>query len=158
MNLPFMMLSYEREIQKMQRFQSLAHSKWECKYHVVWIPKYRRKELYGEKRQIVIRTIKKWAAVKGIGIIEGHAVKDHIHLCLSIPPKYSVSSAVGLLKGKSASEVMSFGSRASRQVRGRHFWARGYCVSTVGLDEAVIRQYIQNQEGEDQRQEQMGLF
>jgi putative transposase len=141
----------------MERFKRLSHSLWDCKYHVVWIPKYRRKELYGEKRKVVVRTIKKWAEIKGIEIIEGHAMKDHIHLCLAIPPKYSVSTAVGLLKGKSASEVMSFGTRTSRMVRGRHFWARGYCVSTVGLDEAEVCEYIRNQEQEDQRQEELGL-
>jgi putative transposase len=80
-------------------------------------------------------------------------MRDHIHLCLAIPPKYSVSGIIGLLKGKSASEVMSFDSKSSRMVRGRHFWARGYCVSTVGLDEAMIRQYIRNQEKEDRQQD-----
>ena len=142
----------------MERFKSLAHSKWECKYHVIWIPKYRRKVLYGEKRRVVVETIKKWAGYKGIEIIEGHAVLDHIHLLLAIPPKYSVSGVVGMLKGKSASEVMSFGKPSSKMVRGRQFWARGYCVSTVGLDEAMIREYVKNQEGEDQRQEAQGLF
>ncbi len=89
--------------------------------------------------------------------MEGHALQDHIHLCLAIPPKYSVSGIIGLLKGKSASEVMSFGSRSSRMVRGRQFWARGYCVSTVGLDEATVLAYIRNQEEEDRRQEELGL-
>ena len=88
------------------RFRTLAHSKFECKYHVVWIPKYRRKELYGMKRQVIINSIRKWAKIKECEIIEGHACLDHIHLCLSIPPKYSVSSIMGILKGKSASEVM----------------------------------------------------
>lgn len=142
----------------MNRFKSLAHSKWECKYHVVWIPKYRRKILYGEKRKIIISSIKKWAKIMELDILEGHAVIDHMHLCLGIPPKLSVSSAIGKLKGKSASEVMSFGRPQSRMVRGRHFWARGYCVSTVGLDEGMIRQYIRDQEKEDKAQEQMGLF
>jgi len=135
----------------MERFNRLAHSIWDCKYHVVWIPKYRRKELYGTKRQIVVDTIKKWARIKGVEIIEGHAMLDHIHLCISIPPKYSVVLIIGLLKGKSASEVMSFGTRNSRMVRGRTFWARGCCVSTVGLDEAMIRAYIKNQEQQDKR-------
>ena len=139
----------------MKRFKTLSHTKWECKYHVVWIPKYRRKELYGIKKRVVVDTIKKWAGIKGIDILEGHALGDHIHLCLSIPPKYSVSSAIGILKGKSASEVMSFGSRNSRMVRGRQFWARGYCVSTVGLDEQTIRAYIKNQEIEDKKEDQL---
>ena len=138
-----------------QYFRSLAHSVWDCKYHVVWIPKYRRKSLYGTRRKIVIRTIKKWSRIKEIEILEGHALRDHIHLCLAIPPKYSVSGIIGLLKGKSASEVMSFGTRASRMVRGRQFWARGYCVSTVGLDEVMVREYIRNQEEEDRRQEEL---
>ena len=141
----------------MERFHRLAHSVWDCKYHIVWIPKYRRKELYGTKRRIVVETIKQWARIKGIEIIEGHAMPDHIHLCISIPPKYSVAHVIGLLKGKSASEVMSFGTKSSRMVRGRTFWARGYCVSTVGLDEEKIREYIRNQEQMDIQQEDTGL-
>ena len=97
----------------MEHFHRLAHSVWDCKYHIVWIPKYRRKELYGDKRRIVVDTIKQWARIKGIEIIEGHAMPDHIHLCVSIPPKYSVAHTIGLLKGKSASEVMSFGTKSS---------------------------------------------
>jgi putative transposase len=143
---------------KMKRFETLSHSKWECKYHVVWIPKYRRKDLYGIKRRIVVDTIKKWCRIKGVRIVEGHAMGDHIHLCLSIPPKYAVSALVGLLKGKSASEVMSFGSRSNRMARGRQFWARGYCVSTVGLDEHTIRAYIRNQEVEDKKVDQLELL
>jgi len=138
-----------------QEFWSLSHSKWYCIYHVVWIPKYRRKELYGNRREIVVRTIKKWAKIKEVEILEGHAMRDHIHLCLAIPPKYCVSAIIGILKGKSASEVMSFGKPASRMARGRRFWARGYCVSTVGLDEKKVREYIRNQEEEDRRQDEM---
>ena len=138
----------------MERFHRLAHSIWDCKYHVVWIPKCRRKELYGSKRDIVVMTIKQWARIKGIEIVEGHASRDHIHLCLAIPPKYSVAGTIGLLKGKSACEVMSMGTRAARMVRGREFWARGYCVSTVGLNEEEIREYIRNQEKADQIQDQ----
>jgi len=141
-----------------ERFRSLSHSKWECKYHIVWIPKYRRKVFYGEKRQEVIRVIKKWAKYKGIDILEGHAVIDHIHMVLQIPPKYSVSAVVGLLKGKSASEVMSFRKSSSRMVRGRSFWARGYCVSTVGLDEMMIRNYVLDQEELDRLGDLQGLF
>ena len=142
----------------MERFKSLAHSKWECKYHVVWIPKYRRKVLYGERRQQIICAIKKWSKIKGVEILEGHAVVDHIHIVLCIPPKYSVSGVIGMLKGKSASEVMTYGKRASRMVRGRNFWARGYCVSTVGLDEKMIRAYVKHQEDEDKRCDEHGLF
>ena len=141
----------------MSRFKTLSHTKWECKYHIVWIPKYRRHSLYGLKKRIIISFIKKWAQIKEIEIVEGFAMKDHIHLCLSIPPKFLVSSVVGLLKGKSASEVMSYGGSSSRMVRGRQFWARGYCVSTVGLNEQVVRAYIKNQEAEDKKQEQLQL-
>ena len=141
----------------MERFKRLSHSIWDCKYHVVWIPKYRRKELYGKRREVVIRTIKKWARIKEVEILEGHAARDHIHLCLSISPKYSVSGIIGLLKGKSASEVMSFGTKSSRMARGRRFWARGYCISTVGLDEKTVRTYIREQEKEDRLQEELDL-
>ena len=141
----------------MERFSRLAHAVWDCKYHVVWIPKYRRKELYGKQRAVVVATVQKWCRIKGVRIVAGKAVRDHVHLCLAIPPKYSVASVIGLLKGKSASEVMSFGKPNSRMVRGRTFWARGYCVSTVGLDEQTIREYIKNQEEHDRRQEELGL-
>ena len=141
----------------MNRFETLAHSKYECKYHI-GIPKYRRKSLYGAKRRVVVESIQKWAKIKDISIIEGHACLDHIHLCVGILPKYSVSSVIGMLKGKSASEVMSFGKSGSRMVRGRSFWARGYCVSTVGLDEKVIREYIRNQEVKDKNEEQLELL
>ena len=138
----------------MNKYKKLSHATWDCKYHIVWIPKYRRKELYGQKKRISVETIRKWTRIKDIEIIDGKALKDHVHICLSIPPKYSVSGVIGLLKGKSASEVMSFGTRRSRMVRGRRFWARGYFVSTVGLDENTIRQYIRDQEDEDRRQEE----
>ena len=139
----------------MKRFKTLSHTRYECKYHVVWIPKYRRKSLYGVKKNIVVSSIKKWATIKEVEIIEGFAMIDHIHLCLSIPPKLAVSSVIGVLKGKSAAEVMSYGGRSERMSRGRQFWARGYCISTVGLNEQVIREYIKNQEVEDQKQDQL---
>lgn len=146
-----------REEETLKRFKTLSHSQWECKYHVVWIPKYRRKSIYAQKKRIIVSSIKMWAQARDVQIIEGYAMKDHIHLCLSIPPKYSVSSIVGLLKGKSASAVMSYGKRAKKLARGRSFWARGYCVSTVGLNEQVVRTYIREQEAEDKRQEQMTM-
>ena len=141
----------------MRKYRVGAHTKFDMKVHLVWIPKYRRKLLYHRERDVVVRTIKQWARIKGIKIIEGHAMGDHVHLCLAIPPKYSVAEMIGLLKGKSASEVMSFGKGKSRLVRGRTFWARGYCVSTVGLDEQTVREYIKNQEEADRRQEEMPL-
>ena len=103
----------------------------------------------------MVDTIKQWERIKGIEIIEGNAMPDHIHLCASIPPKYSFAHTIGLLNGKSASEVMSFGRRSSRMVQGRTFWARCYCVSTVGLDEETIREYIRNQEKRDMLQEEL---
>ena len=96
--------SYSMKEIFMEHFNRLSHSIWDCKYHIIWIPKYRRKELYGAKRRIVVDTIKQWARIKGIEIIEGYAMPDHIHLCVSIPPKYAVAHTIGLLKGKSASE------------------------------------------------------
>jgi putative transposase len=112
--------------------------------------------VWGQKKNCC-KYDKKWARIKGIEIIEGHAMPDHIRLCVSIAPKYAVAHTIGLLKGKSASEVMSFGSKSSRMVRGRTFWARGYCVSTVGLDEEKIREYIRNQEHLDILAEESGL-
>ena len=141
----------------MERFHKLAQSAWDYKYHVVWIPKYRRKALCGAKRRVVIDAIKRWAWIKGIEIIEGHVMADHIHLCVSILPQYSVAHVIGLLKAKSAPEVMSFGTNSSRMVRGRTFWARGYCVSTVGLDEEKTREYIRNQEQRDTQEEDAEL-
>ena len=110
------------------------------------------------RKKVIVNSIKKWAKIKDISIIEGHACVDHIHLCLGIPPKFSVSSIMGILKGKSASEVMTFGNKTSRMSKGRSFWARGYCVSTVGLDENMIRNYIKNQEAEDKKQDQLNLI
>ena len=98
----------------MKRFKTLSHTRYECKYHVVWIPKYRRKSLYGVKKNIVVSSIKKWATIKEVEIIEGFAMIDHIHLCLSIPPKLAVSSVIGVLKGESAAEVMSYGVNRQR--------------------------------------------
>ena len=127
----------------------LAHTVWECKYHIVWIPKYRRKVIYGKLRQDIGKILRRLCQYKGIEIIEGNACTDHIHMCVSIPPKYSVSSIVGYLKGKSAIEIFENYSKLRRNFRGHHFWARGYYVSTVGLDEAKVRNYIKNQEDSD---------
>ena len=137
--------------------ESLAHTKWECKYHVVWIPKYRRKALYGELRKPLGPVLRQLARQRECAVEEGHLHPDHVHMLLSIPPKYSVSQVVGYMKGKSAIWVARTTGR-SRNFVGQHFWARGYYVSTVGLDESVVRQYIQNQEAEDQRLEQLNLL
>jgi putative transposase len=135
----------------MHDFESLAHVKWDCKYHVVFIPKYRRKVLYGRLRKAVGQILRDLCEQKGIGLLEGHAMPDHIHLCLSIPPKYSVSYTVGFLKGKSAVRIHRE-LLQERRMTGLHFWATGYWVSTVGRDEEVVRKYIREQESWDRQQ------
>jgi putative transposase len=128
---------------------NLVHSKWDCKYHIIWIPKYRRKVIYGKLRKEIGTILRRLCEYKGIEIIEGKACIDHLHICISIPPKYSVSSIVGYLKGKSAITIFEKFSRLRKNFRGHSFWARGYYVSTVGLDEAKVRNYIKNQEDYD---------
>jgi putative transposase len=134
----------------MQDYQSQSHVKWECKYHIVWCPKYRQKKLYGELRRRFGEITHDLCQQKNVGLIEGHAKPDHVHLCLSIPPKYSVASIVGFLKGKSAIRLNKEFSRAKSS--GKHFWIRGYFVSTVGLNEKVVREYIKHQEESDKSQ------
>jgi putative transposase len=129
----------------MHEWQSLSHVKWDCKYHVVIIPKCRRKLLYGKLRRQIGPILRELCRQKGIELIEGHAMPDHVHLCMSIPPRYSVAYTIGFLKGKSAIRIHRQHTE-DRRVYGQHFWARGYCVSTVGLDEEQIRRYIQEQE------------
>ena len=135
----------------MDDFKSLAHVRWECKYHVVFIPKYRRKVIYGKIRALIGPILRDLCEQKGIELLEGHAMSDHVHLCLGIPPKYSVAYTIGFLKGKSAvrihRELLN-----ERRMTGLHFWATGYCVSTVGRDEAAVRQYIREQEDRDCQQ------
>lgn len=142
----------------MDEFESLSHSKWECKYHVVFIPKYRRKTLYKELRPYLGEVFRKLAQQKESRILEGHLMADHVHMLIAIPPKYAVSQVVGYIKGKSAIHLARVYGEKKRNFVGQHFWARGYFVSTVGRDESVIRQYIQNQEKEDQRFDQMNLW
>ncbi len=125
---------------------NLSHTVWECKYHIVWVSKRRRKVIYGKLRQEVSTVLGRLCKYKKIDIVEGQACIDHIHLCLSIPPKYSVSTIAGYLKGKSAMIMFEKYSRLKKNFRGHSFWARGYYVSTVGLDEGKIKKYIQNQE------------
>ena len=138
--------------------QSLAHTKWECKYHVVWVPKYRRKKLFGEIRRELGPVLRELATHKGSEILEGKMRADHVHMLISIPPKYAVSHVIGYLKGKSAIHIArTFGGR-QKNFTGEHFWARGYYVSTVGIDEAALRRYIQQQEDEDRRLDQLHLF
>ena len=142
----------------MGRFESLSHTAWECKYHVVFIPKCRRKVLYGQLRVHLGEVFHRLAAQKESRVEEGHLMPDHVHMLLSIPPKYSVSQVVGFIKGKSAIHLARVYGERKRNYVGQHFWARGYFVSTVGRDEVVIREYIRKQEKEDQRLDQLGLW
>ena len=126
--------------------RTLVHTVWECKYHIVWVPKRRRKIVFGKLRKELGTIIRRLCKYKGIEIIEGSMCIDHIHMCLAIPPKYAVSGIVGYLKGKSAMIMFEKYSRLKRNFKGHSFWARGYYVSTVGLDEAKVRNYIKNQD------------
>ena len=130
--------------------QSLAHSKRLCKYHIVFTPKHRRKIIYYQLRKDIQKIIKDLYKRKGIEILEGHMMSDHIHLLLSIPPKYSVSQIMGYLKGKSAMMIFERHANLKYKFGNRHFWAEGYYVSTVGLNTATIQKYIREQEKEDQ--------
>jgi len=141
----------------MDDYESLSHSVWDCKYHVVFIPKCRKKTLYGELRQRLGDVFRTLAKQKECQVVEGHLMPDHVHMLISIPPKYSVAQVIGYIKGKSAIHVARTFFDHKRSFVGQHFWARGYSVSTVGRDEATIREYIRNQEVEDKRQEQLKL-
>lgn len=142
----------------MDEFESLSHSKWECKYHVVFIPKGRRRVLYGQLRAHLGEVFHQLARRKESRIEEGHLMPDHVHMLISIPPKYPVSQVIGYIKGKSAIHLARVYGERQRNFSGQHFWARGYFVSTVGRDEATIRAYIQHQEHEDQRFDQLQLW
>jgi putative transposase len=141
----------------MDDYQSLNHTKWECKYHVVFIPKCRRKALYGEVRRELGALFRTLAEQQESTVEEGHLKPDHVHMLLSIPPKYAVAQVVGYIKGKSAIQIARRFMEVRRNFVGPHFWARGYFVSTVGRDETVIRAYIQAQEAEDRHAEQLRL-
>lgn len=138
--------------------QSLSHTKWECKYHVVFIPKCRRKVLYGKLRKYLGEVFRRLAAQKECEVAEGHLMGDHVHMLIAIPRKYAVSDVVGYLKGKSAIYVARNYGENRRNSTGQHFWARGFFVSTVGRDEAVIQEYIRRQEEEDKRLDQLNLW
>jgi len=138
--------------------ESLSHTMWECKYHVVWIPKYRKKSLYGELRRYLGSTFRELAMQRESRVIEGHLLPDHVHVLISIPPKYAVAQVVGYLKGKSAIHIARTYMGRKKNFTGQHFWARGYFVSTVGTDEETIREYIRQQEQEDRRLDQMTMF
>ncbi len=142
----------------MTNYKSLQHTKWECKYHIVFIPKYRRKAIYGTLRRELGGVFRQLALQKESEIEEGHLRMDPVHMMISIPPKYSVAQVVGYMKGKSAIYIARNFAERRRNFVGEHFWARGYFVSTVGRDEAVIREYIREQEAEDRRRDQQNLF
>ena len=141
----------------MTDYRSLNHTKWECKYHVVFIPKYRKKRIYGGIRRELGEVFHRLAEQRESRVEEGHLMPDHVHMMISIPPKYSVSQVIGYMKGKSAIHIAREFAGRKRNFVGQHFWARGYFVSTVGRDEAVIREYIRHQEQDDRRQEQLRL-
>jgi len=139
-------------------YNSLNHTKWECKYHVVFIPKCRRKVLYGELRSHLGPVLRALTEQKESRVEEGHLMPDHVHMMHTIPPKYAVAQVVGYMKGKSAIHIARTFLERKRNFVGQHFWARGYFVSTVGRDEKVIREYIRNQEAEDRRSDQLRLL
>ena len=141
----------------MREWQSQSHVRWYCRYHIVFVPKYRRRAIYGTLRRNIGGVMRDLCRQHEVELVEGHAMADHIHLCLSIPPKYSIANTVGFLKGKSAIRIHREYLGRQRQYTGFHFWARGYCVSTVGLDEQMVRAYIRDQEAEEQRQENLRL-
>jgi putative transposase len=141
----------------MKDWRSQSHVKWVCKYHIVIVPKYRRRKFYGSLRGEIGKILRQLCGQKDIELLEGKAMSDHVHMLLSVPPKYSIANTVGFLKGKSAIRINRDLGRVKGSLYGRAFWSRGYCVSTVGLDEAMIKAYIQNQE-KTERDEERGLF
>jgi putative transposase len=141
----------------MEHYESLHHTKWECKYHLVWIPKSRKKVLYGQLRKELGQILRGLAKQKESEVMEGTLKADHVHMVVSIPPKYSVSQVVGYVKGKSAIWVARV-TGSKRNFVGQSFWARGYCVSTVGLDEETIRAYVRTQEEADKKLDQLKIF
>ena len=142
----------------MRQADSLNHTRWECKYHVVFIPKYRKRALFGQLRRDLGEIFHRLAKQKECNIEQGYVMLDHVHMMISIPPKYSVSQVVGYIKGKSAIHIARVYQERSRNYGGQHFWARGYFVSTVGRDEQVIREYIRNQERVDRQIDQLNLM
>ena len=142
----------------MREVNSLNHTRWECKYHIVFIPKYRRKVLFGQIRKEMGEVFHRLARQKESLIEEGHLMPDHVHMMISIPPKYAVSQVIGFIKGKSAIHIARVYAGRKQNYVGQSFWARGYFASTVGRDEQVIRNYIRHQEDEDRRIDQMKLM
>lgn len=141
----------------MRDYQSLNHTTWDCKYHVVFIPKRRKKAIFGAIRKHLGKVLHELAVQKGCQIVEGHLQPDHVHMCISIPPKHAVSYVVGYIKGKSALSIARRFMGRAKNFTGENFWARGYFVSTVGLDEEMVREYIRHQEEEDEHYDQLKL-
>lgn len=142
----------------MREVNSLNHTRWECKYHIVFIPKYRKKAIFGQIRKELGEVFHRLARQRECLIEEGHLMPDHVHMMISIPPKYAVAQVIGYIKGKSAIHIARQYSGRARNYVGQHFWARGYFASTVGRDEEVIRSYIRHQEKEDRRLDQLKLM
>ncbi|MCL4474186.1 MAG: IS200/IS605 family transposase [Actinobacteria bacterium] len=142
----------------MNELSNLSHTAWDCKYHVVWIPKYRKKVLYGHTRKHLGEVFRELARRKESLIVEGHLMADHVHTLIAIPPKYAVAQVVGFIKEKSAIHIARTYSGRKQNFTGQNFWARGYYVSTAGRDEEVVREYIRRQEREDQRLDQLNMF
>ena len=134
-----------------EAYQSLSHSRWDCKYHVVFVPKRRRKALFGNIRQKLGGVFHELARQKECRIVQGHMLPDHVHMCIEIPPKYAVASIVGFLKGKSAIAIAREFTGKERNFTGEHFWARGYAVSTVGFNLEQVKAYIRAQEADDEQ-------
>ena len=139
-------------------FENLSHSRWDCKYHLVFVPKYRKKKLYGKIRKFLGQFFHELAQHKRCEILEGHMVGDHVHMLIKIPPKYAVSEIIGYIKGKSAIAVARQFGNHKRNFSGESFWARGYAVSTVGFEEEQIRKYIRNQERHEKDATDSGDF
>ena len=142
----------------MKNIKSLSHTSWDCKYHLVWIPKYRKKVLYGQLRKHLGDVFRDLALQKESEIVEGHLLGDHVHMMISIPPKYAVSQVVGYIKGKSAIHIARRYTGHERNFVGQNFWARGYYVSTAGRDEDTVRQYIRKQQEFDLSLDQLNIF
>jgi len=136
---------------------SLSHTRWNCKYHIVFIPKYRRKEIYGKLRSDIGQIIRQLCKYKEVEIIEAHAMNDHIHMLVSIPPKLAVSTFMGYLKGKSSLQIFERHANLKYKYGNRNFWAKGYFVSTVGLNTEIVEEYIRNQEAEDMMEDKINL-
>ena len=141
----------------MKNNNSLSHSKWDCKYHIVFAPKYRRREIYGKIKADIGKILRKLCEAKNVEIIEGNACPDHIHLYVSIPPNVNIAAFIGYLKGKSSLMIFDRHANLKYKYGNRHFWCRGYYISTVGRNEKVIAEYVKNQTQEDVVYDQMSL-